>query len=178
MKIPQEVTRISFDRIGDLINVEGWKAGWTTISHSLAMSAAMSGRMEALLYECERAGFAVWMPDSNSGRALRGEITRIDFASHDQVWRIKKFPYGWSAKTPALKIEERPGDFDLGGALDWCRHHGWTVREWPGGARAFKDGLIPVRERAAIQSMRRTVQNNMALGHPDAHNQFDLDYDF
>lgn len=32
----------------------------------------------------------------------------------------------------------KPDGFDLDVALDWCAQHGYVIRRWPGGARAWR----------------------------------------
>lgn len=178
MKIPPEITKINLTRLGDQVSVDGWAKGWTSTSDRTSICETYHGRIETLLHEFELLGFCVWMPDSGSGRALRGEIARIDFSTHDNLWIVKKFPYGWTAKTPAIKTVEYPGDFDFDGALGWCSEHGWTVRTWPGGARAWRHEIEPVRERATILSMRNQVQIRTGSGQIDSRKNYDLAYDF
>lgn len=69
--------------------------------------------------------------------------------SNLQYPRAIPLPDGSSTKTPG---------FDLEGALTWCEDHGYVVRRWPGGARAWKGskpwpirtgyGIFKARQRA------------------------------
>ena len=49
----------------------------------------------------------------------------------------------------------KPATFDLDAALDWCAQHGYAIRRWPGGARAWR-APTPwiIRTRNLIQRMR------------------------
>jgi len=58
----------------------------------------------------------------------------------------------------------------------WLEGKGWTVRRWPGGARAFKDGLKPIRTRAQIHRKRDVLKLNPPKG-VEVH-ALDLAYDF
>ena len=44
--------------------------------------------------------------------------------------------------------------FDLDVALDWCAQHGYVIRRWPGGARAWQGTAWIIRTRHQIQLMR------------------------
>lgn len=95
--------------------------------------------------------------------APKPPITRIDFTVTTVVVAVNKFEEGWDSHPRAAAAhlvegkQHKPGEFDLEAALKWCADHGWTVRRWPGGARAFKDGLKPVRTAEQIQRMRREL---------------------
>jgi hypothetical protein len=62
----------------------------------------------------------------------------------------------------------KPAGFDLEGALEWCRTHDYTVRPWPGGARAWH-APTPWVIRTRNQIMRLRDR------HPGA--QMDFAYD-
>ena len=55
----------------------------------------------------------------------------------------------------------KPPGFDLEAALNWCRANGYTVRQWPGGARAWLGKPWPIRTR--YQIMQRRAQNSCAV---------------
>ena len=46
-------------------------------------------------------------------------------------------------------------DFNLEAALNWCIQHGYTVRQWPGGARAWLGQPWIIRTRRQIQMYRQ-----------------------
>ncbi len=56
-----------------------------------------------------------------------------------------------------------PGEFDLTGAIKWCREHGYTVWTWPAGkeplgARAWRGHPWPVRTAHQIIGLRRKLE--------------------
>ena len=51
--------------------------------------------------------------------------------------------------------------FDLRAALAWCENHGYAVRRWHNGARAWLGGAWVIRTRGQIQ--RKRAQNPCAV---------------
>ena len=49
-------------------------------------------------------------------------------------------------------------DLDLPFALDWCREHGYTVRTWHNGARAWHGEIWVIRTRAQIKRERERLE--------------------
>lgn len=68
-------------------------------------------------------------------------------------------------------------NFDLAGALNWCRSNGWTVRQWPTGARAWKHGLEPVRSKYEILKLRDQLREHPRPELEGAGYTLDLAYD-
>lgn len=103
------------------------------------------------------------------------EVIRMDFIIlADGSITINKL--GDTGRLAVIESETKPG-FDIENALAWCRSNGWTVRRWPGGARAWKHGLVPVRTRGAIIKLRDELRMNPR---PDLEGQgvnLDLAYD-
>ena len=85
------------------------------------------------------------------------EIIRMDFAILPDSVIVNKL--GDTGRLVVIESETKPG-FDVEAALDWCRSNGWTVRRWPGGARAWKHGLVPVRTSGAIIKLRDELRMN------------------
>jgi hypothetical protein len=84
-------------------------------------------------------------------------ITRVDLYQNPNGIFICKYAEGWTASTPAIArytISDRSLD-DLVDALQ--RTSGWTVRRWPGGARAWRGKPMPIRSRTAILRKRDEV---------------------
>ena len=54
-----------------------------------------------------------------------------------------------------------PSGFDLESAIAWCQDHGYTVRRWHNGARAWLNGVRVIRTRGQIQ--RKRAQNPCAV---------------
>lgn len=90
-------------------------------------------------------------------------IDRVDFVWTSQVFAINTFRevYG---KWYAVGHEAHPAEAvsTLEDRLTALEQNGWTVRRWPGGARAWRNGLVPVRKAWAIKKLRddlaRTVR--------------------
>ena len=179
MDTQKTVTRIDLETAGDTgkVLVEQWFEGWIATS-PCDLYQQQAGTVASLLQQYERQGYTVWMCDARIGRALRGEITRIDFVESGQGWQVRKYPYGWTARTHPLSLEEKPAGFDLEAALAWCEQRHWQVRRWPGGARAWKGELLPVRDSSSIRAMRRQVERNIMSNHTDVRRAFDLAFDF
>lgn len=150
------IHRIDLERVGSTgILVSKWYSGWKQDgSTPCDIEDLVEGSIPALLAEYEKAGFVVWMANGSQGRALRGAITRVDILNDGNAWNMRKYCYGWSAKTPP--IESKVVDAkQLEAALEWFHLKEWAVLEWDGGYRAFKGDPMPVRDRAAIQALRR-----------------------
>jgi hypothetical protein len=177
----KQVTRIDLETTpgseGKMVMVEQWYEGWTATS-PCELYDQHPGPIASLLGQYERQGYAVWMCDSTHGRALRGEITRMDFIQFGALWQVRKFPYGWTAKTHPLITEQKPTDFDLEAALNWCEQHHWQIRRWPGGARAWKGEPMPVRDASTIRYLRRQVEKALQAGQIDVRNHYNLALDF
>jgi hypothetical protein len=86
------------------------------------------------------------------------EITRMDFVSLEGgKVTVNKLGQGFYGKL--VVIQSNPVA-DLESALSWCVSHGWTVRRWPGGARAWKNGLEPVRSKSEVIRLRDELRNH------------------
>ncbi len=81
------------------------------------------------------------------------EITRMDFFVTGDRTTVNKLGMNVMGKTIVAE-GKTVKNFDLAGALNWCRANGWTVRTWPGGARAWRYGLEPVRDSRQIRNLR------------------------
>lgn len=88
------------------------------------------------------------------------DICRLDFVQAGGTWSVSKLVKVSQGQVPGyirtvvVSFERKPQGFDIEKALRWCDGHGWTVRRWPGGARAWRDGLEPVRTTGAIKKLR------------------------
>ena len=82
-------------------------------------------------------------------------VTRIDLTEKpDKTVFVCKYPEGWTAKShPVSRYDVTHMTFDE--MKDWLKGDGWTVREWPGGARAWMGKAEPIRERWEILKLRR-----------------------
>lgn len=87
----------------------------------------------------------------------RSNPDRIDFTVHAQGVTVVKFWTcdGRDVPAPEGALLKGP-EFDLEEALAWCEAHGYTVRRWPGGGRAWKGQAEPIRTRSRI--LRRRVE--------------------
>ncbi len=82
-------------------------------------------------------------------------VTRIDFHQTLLGWQVNKFS-GDAALYIGRGITNHPIAWDLRAALQWCRDNGYTVHEWPGGARAWLGEPQPVR---TMKSALRLLEN-------------------
>lgn len=89
--------------------------------------------------------------------------TRIDLYQNPGGLFVLKFSDGWTASTPAYDRHLTP-DWTIDAAARWLEENGWTVRRWPGGARAWLGRLLPIRTRAQIARKREQL---LRSGPPD-----------
>lgn len=91
---------------------------------------------------------------------------RIDFTQHAQGVTVVKFykSDGRDVPDPEGACLRGP-EFDLARALAWCEAHGYAVRRWPGGARAWKGQPWAVRTRQQIRRRRVEVEGLVRGGH-------------
>lgn len=158
----RHVTRIDLERIGQSsVMVQKWFYGWQI--HDAGAPDVEEFHENAsiakLLEGYEKDGFCVWMSSSQQGRALKGQITRIDVVQNGE-WEVKKYPYGWSAKTPPIEVKKM-SEQEARSAIQWLKDNHWTVMEHPNwqGARAFRGKPMPVHDKFTIQSMRRKAMD-------------------
>jgi hypothetical protein len=88
-------------------------------------------------------------------------ITRVDMHQRPNGVAVSQFGDGWTAGTPAddfhINATTRLDDM-----VEWFKSRGWIVREWPGGARAFRKGAVfPIRTRGMILEMRRRLSQDL-----------------
>jgi len=85
-----------------------------------------------------------------------------------------------------IESETKSVDFDLANALAWCKRNGYTVRQWYGGARAWKGPVWIIRTRQEIVQKRRDLeaqalakfrQNPGKWHREESHLALDLAYD-
>jgi len=86
------------------------------------------------------------------------EITRIDFFVTAGGTIVNKMGMNVFGKTIVAEGKTHKA-LDLQKSLDWLRVRGWAVREWPGGARTWRDGLAPVRQAREIIRLRDELRN-------------------
>lgn len=86
---------------------------------------------------------------------------RIDFAvlGNGQVSVIKFRHNAKQRQDVPLSHSIKDGDFCLAAALQWCKEHGYIVRSWPGGARAWKGKLRVIRTGHEIMRLRRQLED-------------------
>ena len=175
----RKITRVDLEKAGTDIVVKKWYEGWSEGSPADITSNEPRAFLVSILMKLEKEGFTVEMADSEHGRALRGTITRVDIVSLPDGFHYRKFPFGWTARTRPMS-DERKTEEEVAEIIGWCKQKGWNVREWPGGYRAFKGAPMPVRDKASILTMRRKVEQDMALGraHSDNRSQYDFALDF
>ncbi|MDD2922132.1 MAG: hypothetical protein PHQ36_07585 [Anaerolineales bacterium] len=155
-KIQPDIARIDIERSGQtMLFVRAWKKGFNPDD---AGSPAFEDLIDAISMTqvcaaLEAQGFSVTMTSAAQARALRGEVTRVDFVKQTDGWHIKKYPHGWRASTRPMSDVVKSED-EINAAIHWCKEHGWTVRENPGLSRAWKGKPLPVRTAEAIRQIR------------------------
>ena len=153
------ITRIDLEAIGDgYVRVSFWREGWIEGNTPDSLDMAQ-GAIFRLLMEYEKQGFTCEMCDPSHGRALRGQIARIDFEKILNVWHVRKFPYGWTAKTRPLSDTVKT-ELEITEAVMWCESHKWTVSKRDGQIRAWKGEAKPVHAANTIRNMRRRAEEN------------------
>ena len=78
-----------------------------------------------------------------------------------------------------FESDVKPQSFDLEDALAWCRENGYSVRQWAGGARAWKGEPWVIRTRAQILRKRRQIEAEVRAngGSKQSLLSLDLAYD-
>ena len=170
-------TKIDLEKVPGGILIQEWDEGWKEGSPCTVYDFLPDERLDNVLASYEKNGYCVHIFDETHGRALKGEITRIDFLKTGTGWKVDKYPYGWTAQTPVLKTEQKGKDFNVDQALSWCRENGWEIRIWNGGARAWKGQIRPVHDAATIKQMRSVSDRNLRTGFDDPAWHMDLAFE-
>jgi len=98
-------------------------------------------------------------PSIKNDRGTPVPITRIDFAITSRVVAVIKFTDGdYLRGDTVVSREIHPQPFDVEAAISWCERHGYIVRRYPGGARAFYQELFPIRDTYAIRVIRARLE--------------------
>lgn len=92
------------------------------------------------------------------------DITRLDFTKlpDDRVLVNKIFED--HQRRQAVVVNTVMSSLTLDELVSWCESTGWTVRRWPGGARAWWGGLRPVRTAGAIKNKRAELMHRPIPG--------------
>ena len=174
----QEITRIDLEEVSqDCIMVnkffKGWKEGQALNPDKAEIIEGK--RLLDVLYDLKtHSGYALSMITTKRWKLLKGEITRIDFIK-DGVWTVKKYPYGWTARTEPLTTEVKGAEFDFDQALAYLHSKGWVTVRWDGGGRAWKYRKAPIRTKEEILSLRK---KSSASHFTDGRRAHDLAYYF
>ena len=81
-------------------------------------------------------------------------IDRIDFEQLEDGRTVILKLQAREGRDIPVEHKIHPPGFDLEIALAWCEAHGYTVRRWAGGARAWLGAPRPVRTTHQILSRR------------------------
>lgn len=173
------ITRIDLESINPhLTRVKQWREGWVEGGNTAPdIDQTVQVSIYMLLPQYEKQGFTCNMRDRDHGQALRGKTTRIDLIQMPDGWHYRKWPYGWEPKTRPMSEEIKSAD-EVAQILAWCEAHGWTVRRWPGGARAFLGQPKPVRDRAGILAVRRQAEQEFQRRENIGTNKIFYDFAF
>lgn len=173
------------DQCDELLECE---AGTDGIDQALAESqlvdaTAEVARLERVLASIDNQLISKWAtlpPPAVRADGIRpnvhpDDITRIDMTIvGDGTLTVRKYPAGWTASTPPVECSITPKPLDE--CLTWLESHGWTIRRWPGGARAWQGEILPVRNRDSIKRLREQFQRHPVPG-VQAHT-LELAYDW
>ena len=85
-------------------------------------------------------------------------ITRIDLYETQDGLRVDKYPDGWLVGDKPIE-RTLPRDWTLKSAVAWLESQHWTIRTWPGGARAFCGQAKSVRTAGQIIRLRQRAQD-------------------
>ena len=91
---------------------------------------------------------------------LNSSVTRIDIEQQGDSILVLEFKDGWKPGNPpdnVYRINDEPFSEAL---IFLIRLSGWTVVEWTIGARAWKDGIKPVRTGSQIRRKREQVRKS------------------
>jgi hypothetical protein len=164
----KNITRVDIESFAGGILVRYWLKGWKEGDPPFSSETLTGTVYQFCQMLDEDEHFTVHMDSAKLGRALRGEITRMDFYRLADAWKVSKFPYGWTATTRPIEIklfQDKDGGFDIAANIQWCQDHGWIVRQWnerlsiPAGYRAFKGKPQPVRDARMIMFLRKKLPN-------------------
>ena len=105
-------------------------------------------------------------------------ITRIDLFQIPAGVLVHKYPHYWTAATPPASTTTNAA-MSLDAMVAWLNENGWTVRRWPGGARAWKGEMLPVRSRYQIKRKREELKARWQEGNAQGVqiHAIDLAYD-
>jgi len=156
--IHKDIARIDLERTGNsVLFIRVWKKGYNPDDAGApAFEEMLDGGIVSTSQICadiEAQGFSITMSGSQKARALRGEVTRVDFVKEVNGWHIKKYPQGWRATTRPMSDVIKAED-EIKQAIIWCRENGWIVRENKGYSRAWKNKLMPVHTTEEMRRLR------------------------
>lgn len=175
-------TRMDLEAIYGGTAVKCWSGEWQEGDAPDYETFREGVSLDQALMALEDSGWTVHMfidrkTGIHSGRALRGEIIRVDFRMLGQELVIQSFPYGWQAWTKPICESRWPAD-QLEAQIQMYREKGWTVRTWPSGARAWKGEVLPVRDAGTIIRMReRIIQGTRTGLYSNNEKNFDFAFD-
>jgi hypothetical protein len=158
----QTLARIDLERLGQTSIIRrGWFPGYDPRDAGPANVEDVldSGSIPQMLALYEKRGYVVWMATGSQGRALAGETTRVDIVLSGDTSEIRKYCYGWSAKTPP-KEKKITTEEEARAAIQWLRDNKWTLMEYADRCSAFKGRAVPIHDKPTILTMRRKALEN------------------
>lgn len=112
--------------------------------------------------------------NDNQRRITAGELKPLEIDGHP-IHRVDfiQLPDGTVRVSKINHDENRQQDFvvsveikpvDLSASREWLTAHGYIVRQWPGGMRAWFGRLWPIRTRSEIIAMRSRATKSAERG--------------
>ena len=152
--------RIEFESVKGRVTVRKYTWPWDVVPDSEEVKLEGFDPRQALAW-CEKHGYTVVTEEyEDLARATRNPRDRFDFWILTGKVSIQPFKRG--------RIGDRPGEmfhkprersqFNLEGVLIWLEKHGYTVRRWSNGARAFLGAPWPIRTRREIYWKRQRME--------------------
>ena len=152
--------RIEFQNTDGRVTVRKYAWPWDICPDSEEVKPEGFDSRKALAW-CEKHGYHITTEEyEDLALATRSLRDRLDFWILSDRISIQPFKKG--------KVSDRPGEmvykprdrsqFNLEAVLTWLEKHGYTVRRWSNGARAFLGEPWSIRTRRQIYWKRQMIE--------------------
>ena len=101
-------------------------------------------------------------------------ITRVDMRIQPREGvAVLQYASGWTAGTEPAEMHTN-ATTTLPEMIEWFEKHGWTVRTWPGGARAWLGRPLPIRSKLEIIRLRTDLERQVRINQGKHPRGFDI----